>query len=121
VTFWEEIIDEYGVEIGNDDWLTPHWAGTGEEGKSTIVLTLPTRPITQWTILDVSHAAGSDHDVIIWKLHVNKQEEADHVQVIGWNLAAMCKEDKEAAEKLWKELERDRAHIGEKYRGGNVE
>jgi len=29
------------------------------------------------------------------------------VQVIGWNLAAMSKEDEEAAEKLWKELERE--------------
>ena len=48
-------------------------------------------------------------------------EEADHVQVIGWNLAAMSKEDEKAAEKLWWELERDRAHLGEKCTGDNVE
>jgi hypothetical protein len=46
VTFWEEIIDEYGQEIGNDDRPTHHWARNSEEGQSTIDLTLATRPIT---------------------------------------------------------------------------
>jgi len=64
-TFWEEIIDEYGIEIGNDDDLsTHHWARNGEEGESTIDLTLATRPITRWTTLDWSYAIGSDHEVI---------------------------------------------------------
>jgi len=43
------------------------------------------------------------------------------VQVIGWNLAAMTKEDQQAAEKLWKELERERAHLGKECTGDDVE
>jgi len=56
----------------------------------------------RWTILDGSHATGSDHEVIEWEFNLDKQGEADHVQVIGWNLAAMSKEDEEAEEILWK-------------------
>jgi len=73
------------------------------------------------TSLDGSHATGSDHDVIEWEFNVDKQEEADHVQVIEWNLAAMSKEDEEAEEKLWRELERERAHLGEECTGDDVE
>jgi len=54
-------------------------------------------------------------------LIVDKQEEADHVQVIGWNLAAMSKEDEEAGEKLWNELERERAHLGAECMRDDVE
>jgi hypothetical protein len=36
--------------------------------------------------------------VIEWEFSVHKQEEADHLQVIGWNLAAMSKEDEKAGE-----------------------
>jgi hypothetical protein len=59
--------------------------------------------------------------VIEWEFSVYKQEEADHVQVIGWNLAAMSKEDEKAAEKLWKELEGERACIDEECTGDEVE
>jgi len=41
-TLWDEIIDEYGLEIRNDDHPTHHCARSGEEGKSTIYLTLAT-------------------------------------------------------------------------------
>jgi len=44
--FWEEIIDEYTLEIGNDDRPTHPWAKSSEEGELTIDLTLATRPIT---------------------------------------------------------------------------
>jgi hypothetical protein len=120
-TFWEEIIDEHGLEIGNDDQPTHHWARNGEEGESTIDLTLASRPITRWTILDGRHATRSDHEVIEWEFSVYKQEEADHVQVIGWNLAAMSKEDEKAAEKLWKEQEGHRARLDEECTGDEVE
>ena len=99
-TSWEEMIAEYGLEIGNDDRATQHLARNGEARESTIDLTLATRSITRWTILEGSHTAGSDHEVIEWEFNIHKQEEADHVQVIGWNLAAMSKEDEEAAERL---------------------
>jgi len=42
VTFWENIIDEYGLEIGNDDRPTHHWARNSEETEWTIDLTLAT-------------------------------------------------------------------------------
>jgi len=96
----EEIIDIYRLVIGNDDRPTHHWAGNGEEGISTIDLTLATRPIMRWTTLHGSHATASDHEVIEWEFNADKQEEAYHVQVIGWNLAAMSKEDEETAGKL---------------------
>jgi hypothetical protein len=121
VTFWEEIIEEYGLEIGNDDRRTHHWATNGEEGESTIDLTVATQPIMRWTTLEGSHATSSGHEVIEWEFNVAQQEEADHVQVTGWNLAAMSKEDEEAAEKLWRELESERAHQGEECTGDDVE
>lgn len=43
--------------------------------------------------------------------YIDRLEEADHVPVIGWNLAAMSKEDGDAAEKLWKEQDREKAHL----------
>lgn len=33
------------------------------------------------------------------------------MRVVGWNLAAMMEEDLEAAEKLWRELAKKRAHL----------
>jgi hypothetical protein len=120
--FWEEIIEQRGPEIGNDDDRpTHHWARNGEDGESTIDLTLAIRPITRWTTLGGSHATGSDQEVIEWEFKVNTQEMADYVQVIGWNLATMSKEDQDAAEKLWRELERERAHLGEECTGDDVE
>jgi hypothetical protein len=122
VTFWEQIIDEHRLEIGNDDDRpTQHWARNGEKGESTIDQTLPTQPIMRWTTLGGSQDTGSDHEVIEWVYNVAKQEAADHLQVIGWNLAAMSTEDEDAAEKLWRELERERTHLGEEYTGDNVE
>lgn len=43
------------------------------------------------------------------------------MQVTGWNLAPMSKENEEAAEKHWKELEGERAHLDEEYKGDEVE
>ena len=84
-TFCEEIIDEYGLEIGNDDQPTHHRARNGEKSESTIDLTLASRPITRRTILGGRHAKASHRKVIEWESSVNRQEEADHAQVIGWN------------------------------------
>ena len=122
MTFWEEIIAKSGVEISNHDYRpTDHCARNREQGESTIKLTLATRPITRWTTLEGSHTTRSDHKVIEWEVNVDKPEEADHVQGLGWNLAAMSKEDEEAAEKLWRELERERAHLDEECTGDDVE
>ena len=43
------------------------------------------------------------------------------MQVIGWNLAAMSNEDKEAAENFSKELEGERAHLHKECMGDEVE
>jgi len=100
---------------------THHWARNDEEDELAIDLTLATRPITQWPILNESHATGSDHEVIEWEFNIDKQEEADHVQVIRRNLDTMSNEDEDAAEQLWKELERERAQLGEECMGDDVE
>jgi len=40
-----------------------------------------------------------------------RQEEVEHERVVGWDSAAMTEKDVEAAEKLWTELARERAHL----------
>jgi len=77
--FWEDVIDENGLEIGNDDGeVTHHCTTDGHEGESVIDLMLVNRPITQWSILANDHATGSDHEVIEWEVEVVRQEEAGH-------------------------------------------
>jgi hypothetical protein len=49
------------------------------------------------------------------------QEEAGGTQVVWWNLAAMSQEDKEQAEKQWKERKRGRAYQGVRSTGDDVE
>jgi hypothetical protein len=63
-TFLGQMIDEYRLVIGNDDWRTQHWVRKCKEGESTIHLTLATQPKMRWTMLDGSHAQGSNHVVI---------------------------------------------------------
>jgi hypothetical protein len=82
VTIWEEIIDKYEIEIGFDIQPPHVWVSNGEEPKSTIDLTMATRPITERAILAGSHATGSEHDVMEWEFTMDKQQKADHVQVI---------------------------------------
>jgi len=120
--FWEDVIDENGLEIGNDGEATHHWTREGHEGESVIDLTLANRPITKWSILaDDDHATGSDHEVIEWEVEVDRQEEAGHERVVGWNLAAMTEEDAKAAEKLWMELAKERAHLDAECTADEVE
>jgi hypothetical protein len=106
------VTDENGLEIGNDDEATHHWTGEGDEGELVINLTLGNRQITKWSILaDDDHAPGSDHQDIEWEVEVDRQEEEGNERVVGWNLAAMTKEDAKAAEKLWMELVKERADL----------
>ena len=109
--FGESVIDKNGLEIGNGNRPTHHCAREDQEGKSVIDLTLPNRPIVQWTILADDHATGSDHEVIEWEVRVDRQEEADDQRVVWWNLAAMTEMDAKAVEKLWMELARKRAQL----------
>jgi len=120
-TFWEDVIDENGPEIGNDGTATHHWTREGHEGESVIDLTLPNRPITTWSILADNHAMGSDHEVIEWEVEADRQEEADHKRVVGWNLPAMTEQDAKAAEKLWRELAKERAQLDAECTADEVE
>jgi len=99
-TFWDCVIDENGLEIGNDGRPTDHWTREYQEGKSVINLMLANRQMVRLTILANDHATRSNHEVMEWEVGVDRQEEADHERVVGWNLAAMTEEDAEAAEKL---------------------
>jgi len=119
--FWEDIIEENGLEIGNDDRATHYWKTGDLEAKSVIGLTLVNQPIGKWTILAENHATGSDHEVIEWEVDVDTQEEADHERVVGWNLAAMTEEDKEAAKKLWMASAKESAHLDAACTEDNVE
>ena len=73
--FWEDLIDENGLEIGNDGEATQHWTKEGHEGQSVINLTMANRPITKWPILADDNAAGSEQEVIRWEVEVVRQEQ----------------------------------------------
>jgi hypothetical protein len=116
------VIDEIGLEIGHDGEATHHGTREGHEGESVIDPTLVNRPITTWCILaDDDHARGSDHEVIEWEVEVDRQEEAGHERVVGWNIAAMTEEDAKAAEKLWMKLAKERAHLDAECTADEVE
>ena len=121
-TFWEDVIDENFQEIGNDGEATHHWTRERDERESVIDLTLENRPITKWSILaNHDHATGSDHQVIELEVEVERQEEAGHERVLGWNLAAMTEEDAKAAKKRWMELATQRAHLDAECTADEVE
>jgi len=120
-SFWEGVIDENGLKIGNDGRSTHYWTREDHEGELVIDLTLANRPIMRWTILADDHATGSDHEVVEWEVEADGQEEADHERVVGWNLAGMTEEDLEAAEELWRELAKERAHLGAECTADEVE
>jgi hypothetical protein len=109
--FWEDVIDENKLEIGNDGEATQHWTREVHEFESVFNLTLVNRPITNWSIWAYNHTTGFNHEVIDWEVEVDIQEEAGHEMVVGWNLAAMAEEDAKDAQKLWMELAKERAHL----------
>jgi hypothetical protein len=88
-TYWEEIIEEHTLVIGNNDQPTNYWMRQNRMGQSVIDLTLAIRPFRKWMFLDGIHAPGYDHEIIVWELDMEKQEEAGGTHVVGWNLEAM--------------------------------
>jgi len=54
-------------------------------------------------------------------VEVDRQEEAGHERVVGWNIAAMTEEDAKAAEKLWMKLGKRRAHLDAECTADEVE
>lgn len=106
------MIEEKGLEIGNDGSATHHWARQGQQGESVIDLTPANSPITKWSILaDGHHSTGSHHRGIVWEVELHREEEAGHQSVVGWNLSAMTEEDPETAEMLWEKLAKESAHL----------
>jgi len=111
VAFWEDVIDENGLEIGNDDRSTHHWARENQEGELVINLMLANQPTVQLTILVDVHSTGSDHEVEERDVAVDMQEAANCVRVVGWKLASMTEKDEEAVEKLWMELVKEMGQL----------
>jgi len=109
--FWEDMIDENGLEIGNDGRPTHHWTREDQNSESVIDLTLANRPLVKCTILADDQATGSDHQVIEWEVRGDWHKKADHERVVGWNLASMTEKNVEAAEKLWMDSARERAQL----------
>jgi len=61
--FWEVVIDQNALEIGNDSRST-HYGSTGEHYSEWVFnLTLLNQPILKWTIVVDHHDTGSDHKV----------------------------------------------------------
>ena len=109
------MIEENGLEIGNDGRATEHWTREGHEGESVIDLTLANRPITMWAIL------ADDHEVIEWEVEADRQEEAKHERVAVWNLAAKMEENAEVAEKLWTEIAKEGTNLDAECTADEVE
>jgi hypothetical protein len=99
-TIWEGVIDDNGLEIGNNGQSAHYWTREVHEGESVIDLTLGNRPIMKWIILADDHATVCDHEVRECEVEADRQEQADNERVVRWNLAAMKEEDLEAAEEL---------------------
>jgi len=115
------VIVENGLEIGNNCQCTHKWTSEGHRGESVINLTLANRPITKCSIPADDHTTGSDHEVTEWEVEVDRQEEADHGRVVRSNVAAMMEKDAEAAEKLWTNFARERAHLDAEFTEDEVE
>jgi hypothetical protein len=120
-TQYEEIIDEYGLVIRNDNLPTHYRTRHDSMGESVIDLTLPNRPFGKWIILHGIHATGSDHKIVEWELEIRKQEEAGRTQVVKWNLAAISQKDVEVAEELRRMRAKEKAHLGTEITGDEVE
>jgi hypothetical protein len=61
--FWEVVIDQNALEIGNDSQST-HYGSTGEHYSEWVFnLTLLNKPILKWTIVMDHHDTGSNHKV----------------------------------------------------------
>ena len=117
------MIDENGLEVGNDGQHTHYWTREDHEGKSVIDLTLTNRALLTWFNLAGYHATRSDNEVFEWEVEADSQAGADHERVVGNIFAAIAKEDPEAAEKLCAELWKEESSSGPRMhrrRGGTV-
>ena len=71
--FWEDVIDEDGLEIGNEGRSPYFWTRDGHEDESVIDLTLGNRPVTILSTLVDDQATGSQHEVIESEVEVDRQ------------------------------------------------
>jgi hypothetical protein len=70
--FLPEVIDENGLEVGNDGQPTHYWTREDHEGESVIDLTLANRPIPNLDILADDHATGSDLEVAEFEVEADR-------------------------------------------------
>jgi len=115
------VIDKNRLEIENDVRSMHCSTREDHDGLSVIDLTSRNRPTMKCSIRVDDHATGSNHKVIDWEVEADGQEEADHEKVVGWNVDAMTEEDLEAAEKLWRELAKERAYLSAECTSDEVE
>jgi len=120
-TCLEAIIGEHWLVFGNDNSRSDYWNQHNSMGESVIDLTLANRSVGKWMILDMSHASGSNREIIAWELEMEKQEEGRGTEIVGRNLAGVSLKDFEAFEKLWGERAKERSHLGAERTGDKVE
>jgi hypothetical protein len=79
------VIEKKGLPIGNNRGATQCWTREGNKGESVIDLTLANIPITKCSIQANNQVTECDHMVREWDVEVDRQEEAIHDRVVGWN------------------------------------
>jgi hypothetical protein len=62
--YWEVIIDEHMLVIGNDDQPTQYWTRNDRQGEFIIAQTLANQPFGKWMISVGNHSTWSDNEVI---------------------------------------------------------
>jgi len=117
---WEDNCEMNRLGIRNDDRPTHCMARHDSMRESVIDLTLDNRPFGKTTILDVTNATESDHQIIEWELEQKQPAEAGGTLVVGWNLAAMSQKDMEVAEELCRKSAKERAHLRAESTGDEV-
>ena len=75
----------------------------------------------KWMILEKNPATGPDPKIIESGLGVKSKMEAEGIQVIGCNLAAMSDANENKAQKLWKKLPKQNAYLGVENMGDKGE
>jgi hypothetical protein len=115
------VIDENGLEIGNDGRFPNYWPREDHEGELVNDMTVANQPIMKWCILVDDHATRSDHEDTEWEVELDGQEEEDHDRVVGSNLAGTTEEHLAGAKKFCQELAKERAQLSAECTADEVE
>jgi hypothetical protein len=105
-TFWEGIVEEYGLVIWNSEEGTR--VGPNTDSVSIIDLTLSSPDLELNWSLRGEESTGSDHEVICWEILGGKTPGGDVVtgwDISGWQPGGKSGEEKEKAERRRREAE----------------